>query len=394
MSLLQVVLLALQASHAVAVPQRRADYTSEAIAGAKAMNQNWYNTNNGLWDNAWWNSGNALTTLADLTKLRPQQAASLNLTGIIQNTFTKAQRTNVATFKAKQNGMLETSDCIDGHGSGCSRGQSLAARGFANFLNDYYDDEGWWALGLIHSYDATGNHDYLNAAVNIFKDMQTGLGGPCHGGIYWSKDRNYVNAIANELYLTVAASLGNRISSDKSHYIDIAKSQWQWFSNSGMINGKNLVNDGLTDDCKNNGRDTWTYNQGVLLGGLAELYKATNDGSYLDRAETIAKAAMAALVDGNGVLIEANRCDVGVSQCSHDLEQFKGIFVRNLRYLNEVRSRSEFRNFILRNADAVWSKDRNGDNKLGVSWDGPYFDATIMTHSSALDALVAAAAVA
>lgn len=394
MTLLQTILVALQASEAVAAPHRRTDYTSEAIAGAKAMNQNWYNTNNGLWDNAWWNSGNALTTLADLTKLHPQQAASLNLTGIIQNTFTKAQRTNVATVKTKPNGMLETSDCIDGHGKGCSQAPSLAARGFANFLNDYYDDEGWWALGLIHSYDATGNHDYLNAAVNIFKDMQTGLGGPCNGGIYWSKDRNYVNAIANELYLTVAASLGNRIPSDKSHYIDIAKSQWKWFSNSGMINGKNLVNDGLTDDCKNNGRDTWTYNQGVLLGGLAELYKATNDGSYLDRAETIAKAAMAALVDSNGVLIEANRCDVGISQCSHDLEQFKGIFVRNLRYLNEVRSRSEFKSFILRNADAVWSKDRNGDNKLGVSWDGPYFDATIMTQSSALDALVAASAVA
>ena len=44
-----------------------------------------------------------------------------------------------------------------------------------------------------------------------------------------------------------------------------------------MIGPAGLVNDGLTADCANNGRTTWTYNQGVVIGGLAVLAEITAD---------------------------------------------------------------------------------------------------------------------
>lgn len=50
-----------------------------------------------------------------------------------------------------------------------------------------------------------------------------------------------------------------------------------------MINSESLINDGLTSDCKNNGGLTWTYNQGVILGGLANLHKITNNATLLTR---------------------------------------------------------------------------------------------------------------
>ncbi|PHH86399.1 hypothetical protein CDD83_10305 [Cordyceps sp. RAO-2017] len=60
--------------------------------------------------------------------------------------------------------------------------------------------------------------------------------------------------------------------------------------------------------------------------------------------------------------------------------------------------RARFRDFILRNADAVWDRDRAGDADhvlFGAAWQGPFFaPATGATQSSALDALVAAVAVA
>ena len=70
-----------------------------------------------------------------------------------------------------------------------------------------------------------------------------------------------------------------------------------------MINGEGLVNDGLdSKTCRNNRQATWTYNQGVMLGGLALLADATGNATLLRVAESIASAAAGSLVWENGVL--------------------------------------------------------------------------------------------
>jgi len=231
-----------------------------------------------------------------------------------------------------------------------------------------------------------GDSKFLDAAVNIFEDMKKGKS-PC-GGIYWSKVDDYTNAIANELYLKVAASLANRVPEKKDYYLDTAKAEWAWFKNSGMINGDHLINDGLNDQCKTNGGNTWTYNQGVILGALVELSKATGDKSLLNEASTIATAAITHL-SRDGILYEGCEPD-----CGADGAQFKGIFMRNLRELQQAAPQDAFKNFLLKNADTIWAKDRNDKNQLGVTWPGPYATANAGTQSSAMDALVAAVAVA
>jgi len=206
-------------------------YTNNAVESIKTLNQHWYNARTGVWDEAWWNSGNVLTTLADFALLRRDEANRLNIGGYLYNTFVQAQKTNVQTFKVKarkaRNGIMPASRyCLD-HGNDCmAKREFLGKRGFQDFIGDFYDDEGWWALGLIRSFDASHNIKYLNAAVRIFNDMQTGRGTPCGGGIYWSKERKYVNAIANELYLSVAASLARRLPQNKT-LERIAIDQWK-----------------------------------------------------------------------------------------------------------------------------------------------------------------------
>lgn len=269
------------------------------------------------------------------------------------------------------------------------RDGELARRGFDDFLNDYYDDEGWWALALIRAHDlgalGMGDQEYLQAANDIFEDMKAGAS-PC-GGIYWSKVTNYTNAIANELFLSVAASLANRMP-NKEYYVDVAVKQWDWFLASGMINEDVLVNDGLNAACKNNGGKTWSYNQGVILGGLAELYRATQDNKYIETATSIALSAMDKL-SVNGTLSDG--CE---PNCGKDGAQFKGVFIRNLRYLHEVAPQPAFRDYILHNAESVWKNARNATtNQLGVDWNGPFSTPDAGTQSSALDALVAAVAV-
>lgn len=298
-------------------------YTGWTVSAIESL-QTWYDKQQGLWRSTnWWNSANCLTVLGDFSSLDAGEAQELDLIGVFANTFTQAQTSGASRVRK----VLKTT------GSGQQIVQTypeqppvpgVVAGGSVGFLNDYYDDEGWWALAWIRAYDVTGTPAYLSMAESIFADMEGGASAECGGGIWWSKEKTYKNAIANELYLSVAASLANRASSS-NRYLAIAEDQWNWFQNSSMINSDNLINDGLNIDsngtCVNNGGETWTYNQGVILGGLAELYKANGNASLLGQAGIIAEAAIDALSVGE-ILRES--CEVDGEGCDGDKTQFKG----------------------------------------------------------------------
>jgi len=322
------------------------NYRAYADAGMAAL-QNWYNSANGLFNTTgWWNSANALGSVIDYSR----RTGTTTYTSDIANTFDK--------------------------------------NASSNFLNYYYDDEGWWALTWVNAYDLTGDTRYLDMAKTIFQDMTTGWDSTCGGGVWWSKARSYKNAIPNELFLTLAARLHQRTHGDSGSgsYIDWANKEWTWFKNSGMINSSNLINDGLDSSCKNNNGTTWTYNQGVILGGLSDLYKITGNPAYLMQAEAIADAATHTLVNANGILVEP--CEAG--GCGGDGPQFKGIFMRNLYYLFETSHKVQYLQFILNNVNSIWNNDRNASAQFGLHWAGPFDSADAARQSSAMDAVNAA----
>jgi predicted alpha-1,6-mannanase (GH76 family) len=259
-----------------------------------------------------------------------------------------------------------------------------------NFLNLYYDDEGWWGNAWVRAYDLTGNDRYLRMARSIFSDMAGGWDDTCGGGLWWSKDRKYKNAIPNELFLLLATRLHRRTSHDGGphSYLDWALREWAWFRHSGMINDKHLINDGLDSSCRNNGGITWTYNQGVILAGLTDLYKITGNSSNLTQAESIADAAGTTLVDSHGILQEP--CELSLS-CGRDGPQFKGIFMQYLAYLYDADHQARFYSFLARNAGAIWNHDRDRHGHLGLVWDGPFDTADPTRQSSAMMALAALA---
>lgn len=316
-----------------------------AAAGMAAL-QVFYSSSTGLWKSTgWWNAANALETTIDYSRLTNQKKYH----SVISNTYEKQK-----------------------------------ARGF--FHADVYDDQGWWALTWIKAYDLTGEKRYLDTAKSIFKDMTKGWDSKCGGGMWWHKNRDYKNAITNELFFTVAIRLHQRTVNDygRGSYIDWAKHGWNWFKRSGMINKKNLVNDGLDNRCRNNGKTTWTYNQGVVIGGLVDMYKSTKDRSYLKQADAIAKATIKHL-SRNGILSEP--CE---PNCGEDGPQFKGIFMRNLAYLQETAPDPQYKAFIIKNADTVWAKSRNDRDQFGLSWAREFDSADAARQSAAIDVLNAA----
>ncbi len=327
-------------------PKRAAEFLAESAAGVKTL-QSWYAEDTGLWKTTgWWNAANALTMLVDYSKL----GGASDLRPVIANSFERNSQ--------------------------------------KHFLNQFYDDQGWWALGWAGAYELTHEARYLEMAELIFDDMTGGWDETCGGGIWWKKPKQYKNAIANELFLSVAAKLASltQDADKRTKYLEWAQREWKWFAASGMINPDNLVNDGLDAACHNNHRNTWTYNQGVILGGLTTLAKVSGDTKPLQAAQSIALSAIARLTDLDGVLHDS--CEP--ARCGNDAPQFKGIFSRNLAILNAAAPAPGFRAFLRRNAESIW-KNRDAEGQFGLVWSGPSDVKTAATQTSALDALTAAA---
>jgi predicted alpha-1,6-mannanase (GH76 family) len=338
------------------------DYRAYAAAAIAAL-QRWYVPRKGRWKTTgWWNAANALTAVIGYTRLTGDRTHA----GVIETTFTAARRRH------------------------------------AGFINSYYDDNGWWALAWVAAYDLTRDERYLNAARTIFAHNEAGWDDTCGGGLWWNEKRRYKNAITNELFLTLAALLHQRTPGGGG-YRDWALREWAWLGGSGLIGPSGLVNDGLTSGCENNGGTTWTYNQGVILGGLAALYQITGDRAYLEQGESIADAALRELAGPPGpagqpgpagepgILAEPDPAAAAGSKGDHT--QFKGIFVRYLGDFCRPSPRPAYRAFILANARSLWDNARNAGNEFGLLWAGPFDRADASRQSSALDALNAAIAV-
>lgn len=317
-----------------------------------------YDAESGRWDPdaAWWQSGNALIALLDYTRTTRDRRHLWALENTVEE-----QRKPLPWWP----------------------------EGGGEFRADSTDDTGWWGLAMVRAYDLTHRRKYLDIAKTDEEYIYRYWDDVCGGGVWWDiPDPSCKNAISVELYLKLAASLHNRTPRD-TVYLRRAKDAWTWLRDSGMINDANLVNDGLatqSGSCESNNGTTWTYNQGVVLGGLAELYKATHDRTYLHWARRIADAVIASdELSPDGHLTEP--CEHG-GTCNEDQAAFKGIFARNLAELERVLPGHRYQRYLRRQARSAHRFARNDDDEYGLSWTGPFDKATIARQESAVSLLV------
>jgi predicted alpha-1,6-mannanase (GH76 family) len=330
------------------------DDQARAAAAAAAL-QRWYVPQTGLWKSTgWWNAASALTALVGYAALTRDGGPA----AVAATTFLRARRRH------------------------------------PDFVNAFFDDNGWWGLAWVAAYDLTAEPAYLDAARTIFARTLAGWDDVCGGGLWWNTKRAYKNAITTELFITLAAQLHDRTLHQRARgdqdYLSWALRGWEWLLGRALIGPDGLVNDGLNARCGNNGGTAWTYNQGVILGGLAALYDSTGDRAYLRHGESIADAALRGLTDQTGILTEP--CELSADGCDGDGSQFKGIFARYLHAFYQRSGNRAYRDFLLRNADSVWANARNAENQLGLRWAGPFDRADASRQSSALEVLIAAAA--
>ena len=322
----------------------------------------WRDTTTGVWETAgWWNSANVLTALLRYGAVTGDKAIPALAADVLQ----RAQHYSLGP---------------DAQGD---------PRYCDNFENDFYDDQGWWALAWVEAYKLTGERRYLDMAETIFGTMSKGWTDDLGGGIFWKKNpHQYKNAIANNLYSLLAARLYRLTKREayRERFIEAS----DWMLQSGMINRENWqVEDGLHDDGHPNRGQYYTYNQGVALASLTERYQLTGDASFLAMADSIAHATMRLMVTDDGILRELRPS----TEPSADGVQFKGIFMRHLAYLHSVAPRPEYRDFILRNARSIVRHDYDPVSRsFGCYWYGPFHQVQPAANTCALDCLVEAMA--
>ncbi|KAK3322542.1 glycoside hydrolase [Apodospora peruviana] len=315
-------------------PDAVPDARHAAKAAIDAMNTAFYSQAAGRWADTWWVSAIALQSMLDYM-----------------------HKTNSCDYMDRARHTIELQKApVPGR-----------EEGGGNFRADSTDDTGWWALAMISMFDLTKDHSYLNISkldeAYIYKYWTKS---PCAGGVYQDiREETYKNAIANELYIFLAAALHNRIPGDKA-YLKKAEHAWEWFKKSGMVNIHHRINDGLVSradgTCVNNGQPVWSYNQGVILGALTELYRATKNKGYLASARKIADGALAKsspLVRKDGIL--ADPCP---GSCNGDMQAFKGIFARNLGVLDSAVGGHPYQSFLQKNAKSAYSKSRDAAKNL------------------------------
>ena len=312
--------------------------SKQAAAAARVL-MNSYDPKTAYWDSSWWNSAVATTTVIDYMR----ETGDLQYLPQVEHTFVKDQKPYPA-------GTL-SGDPIEG-----------------DFISRAIDDTEWWGLAWVDAYDLTGQQKYLKMATKIgnyvasYWDPST-----CGGGVWWNTDKTYKNAITNGLYVRLAASLADR--THRKTWLARASTAWNWYLHSGLIGPNNLVNDGLTDDCTNNGQTVWTYNQGLAIGGAVEVWRATGDKSALAEAKVLADAAVTSTtLNTDGVLTES--CDpVTVPGCDDNQKQFKGIFMRYLGDLNTV-AHGRYSQYINAQIASLQTNDSNVHHEYGINWHG------------------------
>ncbi|KAL8717244.1 MAG: hypothetical protein Q9225_005497 [Loekoesia sp. 1 TL-2023] len=266
---------------------------------------------------------------------------------------------------------------------------------------------GWYAQQFTPQFAHRARLFYDLAA----KGWDTSL---CGGGMVWNPHLTpYKNAITNQLFITASISMYLHFPGDdnpspfsfknpvrpstglppaKAHdpqYLENAVEAYQWLRTSGMTNRKGLYVDGFhiqgwkggkngstgTGKCDVRNEQVYTYNQGVVLSGLRQLWEATGSKSYLDDGHQLIQNVIAATgwytrgtgwpwlwsgLGRNGVMEEA--CD-SLGTCSQNGHTFKGIFFHHLTLFCSLLpstgfSEGDFKTFAADDRLSAWHNEK------------------------------------
>jgi hypothetical protein len=141
------------------------------------------------------------------------------------------------------------------------------------WFDDFYDDENWVTLALLHAHTVTGEAIYLEQARAVFADIEKAWDETCcgehKGGLFWKKPaENKVTAI-NAGAVIIAARLYE--ATHEAAYLDFAKKAYAFWSQTMVDPKSGHVYDGFDNAGTINKTWRFTYNEGLFIGAATLL---------------------------------------------------------------------------------------------------------------------------
>lgn len=219
--------------------------------------------------------------------------------------------------------------------------------------NPFNDDIMWLVIALTRAYIYTGEKKYLDTAVfNFNKTFERAKSDDLGGGLFWRVENESKNTCVN-CPAAVAAQFLAKATGDDSYY-EKAHYCIDWAVRMMFEPDTGKVYDCINMDGK---VSKWssTYNQGTFIGSCMMYYDKTGDEKYLGYATSAADYVMNEMYHG-GVMDN--------EEPGNDLPGFKGILARYIRRFAAATGKSEYLEWLRKNADACWANR----NSKGIMW--------------------------
>lgn len=245
--------------------------------------------------------------------------------------------------------------------------QGAKARNGNTWLNNWYDDMAWHAVANLRAFQLTQDPAYKAIALLLWADLKTGWNELQGGGIAWKKDQLY--------YKTTPSTAPSIILAARLYQLDRnpddltwARKMYDW-QKTTLVEPNGIVWDGINDEGTGNKKYHFSYSQGVFIGAGLEMYRATQQTSYLDDANRTASYVLNdSQLSPGGVVGNEGGGDGGL---------FKGILVRYLSLLAtepavSATTRASYVNFLKFNGESLYRRGTSRPQYLfNTNWTSP-----------------------
>lgn len=225
----------------------------------------------------------------------------------------------------------------------------------------YFDDSGWWGLGFVDAYAATGKKAYLadaRRALNFI--VNTGWDHFGGGGTWWDTAHSHKTIEP----LAAAVVIATRLYEAKHLQKDRRTALWllDWANAHSFHKGRGLYQRSASDDT------VMDYVQGLMITANWELCKTLKRPALCKKAKALANAALVAFPR-----------DLNWSP------QFDVVYLRwMLQYGKESGDRRWYR-LAVHNAERALANARNGNGWFVKNWDGSVLGYALAHHAANLE---------